>query len=84
MQTHLIVSERGQVTLPASLRKRLGIKGGDVLIVDDREGSLVLRPAAVVEVELYSDAQVAEWDAEDRLDEAERGAIRKRLRESRR
>jgi len=79
MRGNLVVSERGQITLPAGIRKRLGIKPGGVLIVEDRDGELVLRPAAVMEIETYSDADIARWDAEDRLDKAERDAILKRL-----
>ena len=32
----LVVSGRGQITLPVALRKRLGLKGGDVVILEDR------------------------------------------------
>ena len=32
----MVVSGRGQITLPAALRKRLGLKGGDVVILEDR------------------------------------------------
>ena len=39
MATTLVVSNRGQVTLPAAMRKRLGIKGGDVVILEDRARS---------------------------------------------
>ncbi|MBI5446997.1 MAG: AbrB/MazE/SpoVT family DNA-binding domain-containing protein [Deltaproteobacteria bacterium] len=76
----LIVSDRGQITLPASLRKKLGIRGGDLLIAEERPGELVLRPAAVVELEVWSDEQVAAWDEEDRLSEAERSEIRARVK----
>lgn len=44
-----------------------------------REGELVLRPAAVVEMKVYSDVDIAKWDEEDRLDDAERTVINKRL-----
>ena len=33
MSETLVVSGRGQITLPAALRKRLGIKEGDVVIL---------------------------------------------------
>ena len=62
------------------MRKRLGIEEGDVLIAKEREGDIVLRPAAVLEIETYSDADIARWDAEDRLDDAERTAIVQRLK----
>jgi AbrB family looped-hinge helix DNA binding protein len=42
MKGSIVVSGRGQITLPASMRRRLGIKAGGVLVVEDREGELVL------------------------------------------
>lgn len=79
MQENLVVSARGQVTLPATLRKRFGIRPGDVVIVQDRDGELILKPAAVLEIDTYSDEQIAEWDEQDRLAPKERQAIRRRL-----
>ena len=79
MRDSLTVSGRGQITLPANMRKRLGIEAGGVLIAEEREGDIVLRPAAVMEIETYSDADIARWDAEDRLDDAERAAILQRF-----
>jgi len=79
MKENAVVSSRGQITLPAGIRKRLGIKPGGVVILEDRNGELVIRPAAVVAVESYSDRQIAEWDEEDRLTADEGDAIRKRL-----
>jgi hypothetical protein len=38
-----------------------------------------LRPAAVLEIETYSNADIARWDAEDRLGDAERTAILQRF-----
>lgn len=71
----LVVSNRGQVTLPAAMRKRLGIKGGDVVIVEDRGNEIVLKPGVVLELELYTDAQIAQWDDDDKLDDGERKRI---------
>ena len=75
----MVVSPRGQITLPADLRRRLGIKEGGVVTLEERHGELVLRPAAVVELTMYSDDDVARWDAEDKLSDAERGRIKKKL-----
>ncbi|MDE0365664.1 MAG: AbrB/MazE/SpoVT family DNA-binding domain-containing protein [Gammaproteobacteria bacterium] len=75
MAETLIVSNRGQITLPAATRKRLGIKGGDVLILEDRGNEFVLKPGVVLEVDVYSDEQIAQWDAADRLDDGERRRI---------
>jgi AbrB family looped-hinge helix DNA binding protein len=72
MSETLVVSGRGQITLPAALRKRLGIKSGDVVILEERDNEVVLKPAIVLEVQHYSDEQIAQWDAEDKLSEKER------------
>jgi len=79
MRESLTVSGRGQITLPVNMRKRLGIEAGGVLIAEEREDDIVLRPAAVLEIETYSDADIARWEAEDRLDDAERTAILQRF-----
>ena len=80
MRQNLMVSNRGQITLPASIRKRLGIQSGGVVTLEEKDNVVVLRPAAVVEIETYSDEEVARWDKEDRLEPAERNALMKRLR----
>ncbi len=75
----VLVSSRGQITLPADVRLRLGIKEGGVITLEERNGALILRPAAVVELTMYSDSDVTRWDAEDKLTEAERRRIKKKL-----
>ena len=70
-----MVSNRGQVTLPAAMRKRLGIKGGDVVILEDRGNEIVLKPAVVLELELYHDDLIAQWDDDDKLDDDEHHRI---------
>lgn len=79
----LVVSRRGQITLPALLRRRLGIKAGDVMILEDRGHEVVLKPRDAIEVETYSDDQIAKWDADDRLSEEDRRHIVDRLAGSR-
>jgi hypothetical protein len=49
------------------------------VIVEECEGELRLRPAAVLEVAHYSDAQIAQWDRADVLSIAERQDILQRL-----
>jgi AbrB family looped-hinge helix DNA binding protein len=75
MSETLVVSSRGQITLPATLRKRLGIRSGDVVILEERGNEVVLKPAIVLEVQNYSDEQIAEWDAEDKLSDQERSQL---------
>lgn len=75
----LIVSNRGQITLPVQIRKRLGIEAGGVVAAEERDGELVLRPAVVMEVDTYSDNDIRRWDEEDRLSPKERDRILRRL-----
>jgi AbrB family looped-hinge helix DNA binding protein len=79
MRENVVVSSRGQITLPVKMRQRLGIQPGSVITVEVKNGELVLHPAAVVEIAVYSDEQIAQWNREDRLDETERTAILDRL-----
>ena len=75
MPQTLVVSSRGQITLPATTRKRFGIKGGDVVILEDRDSEIVLKPGMVLEVQHYGDDQIAQWDADDRIENQERACI---------
>lgn len=79
MRETVIVSNRGQLTLPVSLRKKFGIQSGGPVIIEDRNGEIVLKPAVVMEVELYSDEQIAAWDQADRLEDGERTILMQRL-----
>jgi AbrB family looped-hinge helix DNA binding protein len=76
----LTVSTRGQITLPAEMRRHIGIEPGGAVIVEDCGGELRLKPAAVLEVELYSDEDIAEWDQADALSDQERHQILERLK----
>ena len=75
MNQTLVVSRRSQITLPALLRRRLGIEAGDVVVLEDRGHEVVLKPRAAMEVEIYSDDQIAKWDADDQLSEEDRKRI---------
>jgi antitoxin PrlF len=45
------------------------------MILEDRGNEVVLKPGVVLEVQHYSDEQIAQWDAEDKLSEHERAQI---------
>lgn len=63
------LGRRGQVSIPRAILKRLGIEGEVPLLVDTTsDGAIVLRPAAVYPIELYSDERVKEFDEADRMD----------------
>ncbi len=60
------LTERGTLTLPASFRKELGLLGKQQLIAQINEaGEIVLRPAAVFPIEMYSEERIAEFAEQD-------------------
>lgn len=56
------INERGTLTLPKAMRKRLGIKGEGQVIAEETEGGVVLKPGAAFPIEMYTDERVAEFD----------------------
>lgn len=58
----MTVTSRGLVTLPAKLRKALGLKADDQLIAEATPEGLLLRPAVTLPVEVYSDRRIREFD----------------------
>jgi AbrB family looped-hinge helix DNA binding protein len=43
-----IVGERGNIVLPAALRRRRGLETGSAFLLEEREGEVVIRPADVI------------------------------------
>jgi AbrB family looped-hinge helix DNA binding protein len=74
----LIVSERGQITLPKALRDRLALRPGTALIAEERNGQLVLKPAVVTPVRIYTDKEVQAWLKDDQVSPS----IRKKILDS--
>lgn len=69
MKTTLTITERGVITLPAKLRKAMGLSADDQLIAETTPDGLLLRPAITLPIELYSDDRLREFDeAEAELD----------------
>lgn len=75
MNETLVVSSRGQITPPIAIRKRLGSKSGDVVMLQDRGNEIVLKPGIALEVQQYTDEQMTQWDREDKLSKQERTRI---------
>ncbi len=62
MKTTLSITARGVITLPAKLRKALGLSADDQLIAETTPEGLLLRPAVTLPIELYSDDRLREFD----------------------
>jgi AbrB family looped-hinge helix DNA binding protein len=57
--------KKGQITIPRALLKRLGIEENTPMLIDvTTDGAIVLRQAAVLPVEIYSDVRIAEFERE--------------------
>jgi AbrB family looped-hinge helix DNA binding protein len=71
------LGKKGQVSIPAALMRRLGLEGDSWLIAETSEdGALVLRPAGVYPIEIYTDERIKEFERENEVDPA----IEKRVR----
>ena len=73
-----IVSPRGQITLPKPVRARLRLAPGSVLLLREEAGKIVLDPAAVTPISLYSDEEIERLIGADRVSPRERAALRGR------
>lgn len=58
----IAINERGTLTLPKELRKRLGIIGEGQVLAEEKDGGILLRAGAMFPLEIYSDARVAEFE----------------------
>ena len=65
MKATVTLTNRGLITLPAKLRKAMGLKADDQLIAETTSEGLLLRPAVTLPIELYSPARIREFDAEE-------------------
>jgi len=73
------LGKKGQVSIPKTVLDRLGLEPETVLLVESTaDGAILLRPAAIYPVELYSDSRVREFLDEDRMTRAEAVRVRKR------
>lgn len=71
MKATVTITSRGVVTLPAKLRRALGLEADDQLIAETTPEGILLRPAVTLPVELYTTARIREFDEA----EAELGVV---------
>jgi AbrB family looped-hinge helix DNA binding protein len=55
------VGRRGTIVLPAKLRRRYGIAEGSFVVAEERDAGILIRPASVLPVEIYTSDQRAEF-----------------------
>ena len=59
--TSVKLNERGTLTLPKRLREKYAMDGDSTVIVEDAGDGILVRPAEVVPVEIYSEARLTEF-----------------------
>ncbi|MBA3474450.1 MAG: AbrB/MazE/SpoVT family DNA-binding domain-containing protein [Rubrobacter sp.] len=73
------LGRKGQLSVPKEVMQRLGLEGGEALLLDVTEdGAIILRPAGVYPLEIYGDARIREFLEADEPSEEE-GALLSRV-----
>ncbi len=74
------LGKKGQVSLPRAVLKRLRLTGDVLLLVDTTpEGAILLKPAGVYPIEIYSERRIREFLVEDRMTPKEQQRTKRRL-----
>jgi AbrB family looped-hinge helix DNA binding protein len=55
------VGKRGTIVLPARLRRRFGIEEGSLVVAEEREDGVLIRPAVALPLEVYTPQRRAEF-----------------------
>jgi AbrB family looped-hinge helix DNA binding protein len=55
------VGKRGAIIVPARLRKRFGIEEGSLVVAEEKDDGILIRPAVLVPVERYNPERKAEF-----------------------
>lgn len=55
------VGKRGTVVIPAKVRRRFNLDEGALLVIEEREDGVLLRPAVAMPTEIYTPQRQAEF-----------------------
>lgn len=76
------VGKRGTIVLPAKLRRQYGIEEGTMVVAEEAPYGILIRPAVVLPIEIYTPERKAEFllaNAVDKKDYEEAKAEVRRL-----
>jgi AbrB family looped-hinge helix DNA binding protein len=74
------LGKKGQLSLPAAVLRKMGIQGAATLLIEATDdGAVILRPAAVYPVEVYTEARLKEFEDANRHTKAETARVHKAL-----
>ena len=74
------VGKRGVVVVPARLRKKFGIEEGSLVIAEEREDGVLIRPAVALPVEIYTPARRAQFLLSNAVDHEDYMAARREVK----
>jgi AbrB family looped-hinge helix DNA binding protein len=74
------VGKRGAIIVPAGLRKRFGIEEGSMVVAEEKEDGILIRPAVIVPVERYTPERKAEFLLSNAVDANDYRRARKEVR----
>ena len=76
------LGKKGQLSVPRSILRQVGISGDTPVLVEATEdGAILIRPAAVYPIETYGEGRLREFLAADRLDPERSERLRRTLAE---
>jgi AbrB family looped-hinge helix DNA binding protein len=75
------VGKRGTLVIPARLRRRFGLSEGSMVIAEETDEGILIRPAVTVPVEMYSPQRRAEFLLSNAVDEQDYARAREAVRE---
>jgi bifunctional DNA-binding transcriptional regulator/antitoxin component of YhaV-PrlF toxin-antitoxin module len=56
------INDRGTLTLPKALRRRLGVNGNGQVVAEETDEGILLRAGVTFPIEIYSEKRLAEFD----------------------
>jgi AbrB family looped-hinge helix DNA binding protein len=74
------IGKKGVFTIPAALRKRFGLHDGSLVIAEERDDGILLRPAVATALEIYDDGRIAEFLLSNAVDGADYEKAREEVR----
>lgn len=74
------VGRRGTVVIPAELRRKFGISEGSTVIAEEREDGILIRPADIPPVEVYTPERIAQFILSNSVDSDDYARAREEVR----
>jgi AbrB family looped-hinge helix DNA binding protein len=75
------VSKRGAIVVPEKFRHKFGLEEGSVVVAEEREDGILLRPAGAYPVEIYTPERKAEFLLSSAIDDEDYQAARASVQE---